>query len=154
MKTASRASSAVMVAVLCTGTAWGHHSAAGVDMATTRTASGTLKSVEWTAPHAAVVVAYRDEQGKLAEVAVGTAAPSLILRQGFKRADLRIGSKVQLKWHPNRSGAPGGELESLTLEDGRTLTGGLAPPGAPGLDVRPGQPPAGPAPAQPAGSAY
>lgn len=119
-------------------TAWAHHSAAGVDMSVTKTASGTLKEMDWAAPHAAVVVIYKNDAGEMEEVYLGTAAPALITRQGFKRQDFRPGSKVEVSWHPNRAGQ-GGELESLKLEDGRVLTGGIAPPGAPGVG-KPGLP--------------
>lgn len=141
MNVANGVRAAIVVGAVGCAAAWGHHSSAGVDMSVTKTVSGTLKALEWSAPHAGIVVVYKDESGKPTDVSIGTGAPMTIVRQGFKRADFRIGSKVQLSWHPNRSGAPGGELESLKLEDGRMLTGGLAPPGAPGLVAHPGAPP-------------
>jgi hypothetical protein len=108
-----------------------HHSFAAYDMATTKTISGTLKEVDWNAPHAGFTVSYRNEKGEDVDVAVSTVVPTAIVRQGFSPKDLKVGMKVELSWHPNRNGLPGGDMESLKLEDGRIVKGGGLPPPSP-----------------------
>lgn len=126
-----------------------HHSYAAYDTKLTQTVSGTLKELDWNAPHAGVRVAYVDGQGAMQEVSVTTGSPAVISRQGFKPKDFQVGLKVTMSWHPNRNGAPGGELIELKLEDGRVLHGGFPtipgktdapPPGADAPNV-PGKPP-------------
>jgi hypothetical protein len=122
-------------------TASAHHSFAAYDQSVTKSVSGTLREFDWNAPHSGITVAYTDESGQTQEISVTTGAPSTIASQGFKPKDFRIGTKVELSWHPNRNGVPGGEMTDLKLEDGRTLHGGFNP-GAP----PPGLPPPGAAP--------
>jgi len=127
-----------------------HHSFAAYDQTVTKEVSGTLKEFDWNAPHSGMTIVYLDESGKMQEVSVTTGAPVTISRQGFKPKDFHTGDKVRLAWHPNKNGLVGGELVTMTLEDGRVLHGGLAgpPPGSGSAPpAAPGEPPAGPPPA-------
>ncbi len=125
--------------------AWAHHSFAAYDLAVTNKVSGALKEFDWNAPHSAVTVVYQDDKGQPAEVSVVTSAPNMIAKQGFTPQDFRVGSKVDMSWHPNRNGLVGGELVELKLEDGRALHGATfgMPPGAGGPPGVGGQPPGG-----------
>ena len=142
------------VAALAAAPALPHHSFAAYDQKVTKTVEGTLKELDWNAPHSGITVAYMDESGASQDVSVTTGAPATITGQGFKPKDFRIGSKVKVSWHPNRNGVAGGQLLELVLDDGRTLRGALGPPGAggpPGAPPADGSPPAGaPAPGAPA----
>lgn len=129
------------------GTAYAHHSFAAYDLQVTKTATGTLKELDWNAPHAGITVAIADEKGVMQDVPVTTGAPVTIARQGFKPKDFRIGSKVTMSWHPNRNGLLGGELAELKLEDGRVLKGALGPGGT--ATPEPAAVPAGAAPPAP-----
>jgi hypothetical protein len=111
--------------VLCASPSLAHHSYAAYDTNLTQTVSGTLKELDWNAPHAGISVAYVDGQGVMQEVSVTTGSPAVISRQGFKPKDFQKGTKVTISWHPNRNGAPGGELIEMKLEDGRVLHGGF-----------------------------
>ena len=110
-------------------------------MEVTQTVSGTLKEFDWIAPHAKLTVTYLDDQGRAQEVSVATGSPVVMSRQGFNANDFLLGSKVTMSWHPNRDGAPGGELAELKMEDGRVLHGHGGFPLFPGGN--PGGPPAG-----------
>ena len=100
-----------------------HHSAAGVDTSKTLSADATLKQFTWSAPHAQIIVDYKDESGKDVELSVTTFAPGMLIRQGFSPKDFRHGDKIKLFWHPNRSGSPGGILSRIVTADGRVMTG-------------------------------
>lgn len=108
-----------------------HHSSAGIDTSITLSADATLKQFTWGAPHAQIIVDYRDESGKDVELSVTTFAPGMLIRQGFAPKDFRRGDKLKLFWHPNRSGSPGGILAKIVTADGRTMDG-EAPALAPG----------------------
>jgi hypothetical protein len=121
--------SAALLGVLSGAAAIAHHSFAAYDHEVTKKVTGFLKEFEWSAPHSVMTVAYIDDAGKPAEVSVTTGAPAMIAKQGFKPHDFRVGSKVSLSWHPNRSGLDGGEMVAMDLEDGRSLRGDFGPPG-------------------------
>jgi hypothetical protein len=117
--------------LLSAAPAMAHHSSAGIDTGTTLSADATIKSFAWSAPHAQIIVDYKDESGKDVELSVTTFAPGMLIRQGFAPKDFRRGDKIKLFWHPNRSGSPGGILSKILTADGRTMTGevqGGAPP--------------------------
>ena len=111
---------------------YGHHSYAEFDLEVTRTVSGTLKEFNWTSPHTDLKVSYVNDQGVVQDILVTTGSPAILSWQGFKAEDFVLGSKVTMSWHPNRSGALGGELAELKLEDGRVLKGHGAFPAIPG----------------------
>lgn len=115
--------SAVLAAALSAGSpAFAHHSDAGIDGSKTVHISGTLKMFAWSAPHAAVIVVYKDEKGEDKEVGVTTVTPAVLLREGFSPKDFRRGDKVELYYHPTRNGAPGGIMVKLVGPDGKTLS--------------------------------
>jgi hypothetical protein len=122
--------------------AWAHHSAAPYDLSKTETVTGTIKELFWGAPHASMTVSYIGPDGTPKEVWVGTAAPAVLVRQGFTSKDLHVGDRVTLAWHPDKSGALGGLMSSLTLPDGRVIHGDSFGPG--GTPLPPGPPPAAP----------
>jgi len=116
-----------------------HHSAAAYDHTVTKMATGTLKEFDWNSPHAGALIEYKNDKGETVEVYASTLAPLQLIHQGFAPKDFKPGQKVEVVWHPARSGGTGGLLVSLKLEDGRVVQGGLPP----------GQPPAAPPPPKP-----
>ena len=147
-----------VLSVMCLGSLAGtpalaHHSFAAYDQTVTKEVNGTLKEFDWNAPHSGMTIVYLDESGKMQEVSVTTGAPATISRQGFRPKDFHTGDKVRLSWHPSKNGSVGGDLVTMTLEDGRVLHGGglAGPPPASGSGppAAPGKPPAGPPPSGP-----
>lgn len=114
-------------------TAFAHHSASGIDATVTRSAKATLKRFAWSAPHAQIIFAYRDEHGQDVELAISTFAPALLLKQGFTPKDFNRGDELEVFWHPNRNGAPGGILAKLVAADGRVMSGEQIAPGGAAL---------------------
>ena len=96
-----------------------HHSGAGYDTSKTLSASATLKEFRWGAPHSAVVFIIKGPDGKPQEVSMASAAPASFSRAGFKPRDFKVGDKMEITWHPSKSGAIGGTLATITLPDGR-----------------------------------
>lgn len=107
-----------------------HHSAAGIDETVTRSAKATLKRFAWSAPHAQIIFSYRNENGQDIDLAISTFAPGLLLKQGFTPKDFNRGDELEVFWHPNRNGAPGGILVKLIAADGRVLSGEQITPSA------------------------
>ena len=98
-----------------------HHSAAGYDMNKTLTAPATIKEFRWGAPHSSAVFMIKGANGKPEEVTMASATPATFMKQGFRPRDFKVGDKVEITWHPSKSGAIGGQLDAMKLPDGRTF---------------------------------
>lgn len=121
----------VATALLSASAALAHHSDSAVDKTRTLSIKGTIKVFSWTAPHAQVIVITVDDKGQPVEVGVSTFTPAALLLQGLSPKDFRRGDPVEVFYHPNRSGAPGGILVKLIGRDGKVLSGeSIAPPGS------------------------
>ena len=97
-----------------------HHSPAGYDMTKTLTAPATIKEFRWGAPHSSAVFMIKGANGKPEEVVMVSSTPATFMKQGFKPRDFKVGDKVEVTWHPARSGS-GGQMDSMKLPDGRTF---------------------------------
>jgi Family of unknown function (DUF6152) len=118
---------AAVAMAITTTPAWAHHSASGYDMTKTETSEATIKEFRWSAPHSAVVVTIKGPDGNPRDVIMTTAPPTVFVRQGFQPKDFKAGDKLEISWHPTRSGAPGGILSGLRLPDGRQFKGEFGP---------------------------
>jgi len=96
-----------------------HHSAAGYDMTKTETAQATIKEFRWGAPHSTAIFVFKGPKGEPQEIVTSSAAPAMFIKQGFKPKDFKVGDKVEIAWHPIRSGALGGILSKIKFDDGR-----------------------------------
>ena len=110
-----------MVAMAITAPVWAHHSLAGYDMSKTLTAEATIKEFRWVSPHSSAVFVIKSPDGKLENMTLASATPATFLKQGFKLVDLQVGDKVEITWHPAKSGHLGGALASLKLPNGLTF---------------------------------
>ena len=90
-------------------------------MSKTLTAPATIKEFRWGAPHSTAVMVIKGPDGKPQEITVQCGAPTMFVKQGFAPKDFRAGDKVDIGWHPSKSGIPGGVLASLKLPDGRAF---------------------------------
>ena len=97
-----------------------HHSFAGYDMTKTLTSNATLKEFRWGAPHSSAVFVIKKD-GKDESLMLASGTPSMFVRQGFRPKDFKAGDRVEISWHPSRSGAIGGSLATIKLPDGRTF---------------------------------
>jgi hypothetical protein len=49
-------------------------------------------------------------------------SPGALVRQGWKRSDIKVGDKAMVKANPLRDGSAGGSIVSVTI-DGKTVGG-------------------------------
>lgn len=120
------------LAVLGGGPAQAHHSFRAYDLTKSVAISATIKEFRWGAPHSSLIVMYKDANGQSSSMSLGSGSPTAFIKQGFQPRDFHIGDKVQVVYHPNVSGLPGGFMAKLTTADGRTYSdmesGVQAPP--------------------------
>jgi Family of unknown function (DUF6152) len=133
---------ALVASSLFAGTALAHHSGAMFDMTKEQSISGTVTEFSWTNPHSSFKVNVPDAAGKEQIWAIEMNGPQNLIRLGWKRTTIKAGDKVAVLLHPLRDGKPGGSFVSITLPDGRVLTGSA--PGqnnayTPAAPVAPGQ---------------
>jgi hypothetical protein len=103
--------------------AWPHHSGAMFDATREQTITGTVTQFNWTNPHSSFKVNVSPASGSDEIWAVEMNSPQNLIRLGWKRITIKSGDKVRVVVHPLRDGKPGGSFVSITLPDGRTLTG-------------------------------
>jgi hypothetical protein len=68
-----------------------------------------------------MVLIYKDKNGATARMSLISASPLAFSRQGFRPRDFHSGDRVEVTYHPNVNGRPGGVLATLTM-NGRTFT--------------------------------
>ena len=99
-----------------------HHSDAMFDSSKEVTVSGTVKEFQYTNPHSWIQLLVPAATGAAVEWSIETAAPIVLLRAGIKPTSLQPGDKISLRFHPMKSGAPGGSLIDIKKNDGTTLS--------------------------------
>ena len=99
-----------------------HHSDAMYDSGKQVTINGTVKEFQYTNPHSWIQLLVPATAGAPVEYSIETAAPIVLLRAGIKPSSLQPGDKISLRYHPLKSGAPGGSLIDIKKDDGTTMS--------------------------------
>ena len=92
---------------------------------------GPVSKLEWVNPHAWIHIDVKGPDGKVETWMIETGSPNVLLRRGFNKSMVEIGTVVRVKGYAAKGGtrkANGGEM---TLPDGRTLLIGSTGTGAP-----------------------
>ena len=116
-KTIVAAGALLAGAILLGGSASAHHSFAMFDQNRQVSIAGTVKTFQWTNPHAFIELEAPD--GKVWSVELNS--PNNLVRQGWKRTALKPGDKVTVVLNPLRSGQAGGLFDAVTLPSGQVL---------------------------------
>ncbi|MEO6339439.1 MAG: DUF6152 family protein [Caulobacteraceae bacterium] len=123
-----------MALLAAAGPAFAHHSGAMFDREKSVALVGEIKEYQFQNPHVWIEVMV-PTAGKKAPVQWGIEGegPTMMVRLGLTKANLKPGDKVTIHAHPLRDGRPGGSFMDITLPDGRTLTAGrvLSAPAVP-----------------------
>ena len=115
--------------LFCTSAVYAHHAAAGIDRSKTVTIEGTVKMFKWGNPHSWLDLEVPNSKGGVDLWSLEMNPPNYLVRGGWKSTTLKPGDKVKAVARPFKNGDPGGLFVSVTLADGRTLTGDGAPAG-------------------------
>ena len=111
------------------GPAAAHHSFAMFDHVNRITVAGTVSDFQWTNPHVFILLDVPDGKGGSKSYTVECASPNVLTRVGWKFNLIKRGDKISALINPLKNGAPGGMLENVTLQDGRTFTDSNPPGG-------------------------
>ena len=92
---------------------------------------GTVSKEEWINPHAWVYIDVKDDAGKITTWAIECGAPNALLRRGWNRKDLPIGTEIVVDGYRAKDGSSTMNAANMTFPDGRKLFIGSTGTGAP-----------------------
>ena len=103
--------------------AWAHHAfASEFDVNKPVHLTGTVTKLELVNPHAWIYVDVKDASGKVTGWAFECgASPNILIRRGFTRASLPIGSEVIVDGFQAKDATMKASGSNLTLTDGRKV---------------------------------
>jgi len=102
-----------------------HHSfAAEFDSNRPVTVTGTVVRLEWTNPHARLVIESKDESGKPVMWDFELGPPNGLMRQGWTRNSLKQGHQVTVSGFHSKTQPYIANARSVKLADGRQVLAG------------------------------
>jgi hypothetical protein len=101
--------------------AYAHHSFAMFDSETTMEIQGSVAELQWTNPHAWLLVNVENEAGEVVLWSFEMGPPGSLARAGFRPRTVVAGDEVTVTMHPLKDGSPGGQFLSVILPDGTSL---------------------------------
>jgi hypothetical protein len=105
-------------------TANAHHSFSAVfDVETPVNVSGTVTKVEWMNPHAWIYVDVEGENGNFVNWEFELGSPNGLRRRGWSRDTVKVDDVIRVSGYRARDGSNRGNVASITLADGREMTG-------------------------------
>ena len=113
-----------------------HHSfAAEYDAQKAVKFTGTVTTMEWINPHAWIHIDVKKPDGKVESWMIEAGAPNALLRRGFTKASLPVGTVITVEGYQAKDGANRANGRDITYQDGKKLFVGSSGTGEP--DERP-----------------
>ena len=101
---------------------WAHHAfAAEFDSSKPIRLKGTVTKMEWINPHAWIHIDVEGEDGKVSPWMIEAAAPNSLLRRGFTKNSLLIGTEIVVEGYQAKDEAKLANGSIITFTDGRKL---------------------------------
>jgi hypothetical protein len=109
-----------------------HHSfAAEYDANNPVTLTGTVSKMAWINPHAWIYISVLKPDRTVEDWAVEAGPPGTLIRAGFTKESLAIGTVIVVNGYRAKDGALRANGRDITLPDGRMLFVGGSSPDAP-----------------------
>jgi len=102
-----------------------HHSfAAQYDRNKPITLAGPVTRLDWINPHGRLFIDVKDASGKVVNWEVELGAPAILMRNGWKKNALPIGSMVTVAGYLAKDGSHLANASTVTLADGKKVFAG------------------------------
>jgi len=109
-----------------------HHSfAAEFDANKPVTIKGTVVKLEWNNPHSWIHIEVKDPDGKVETWAVEGGAPNALLRRGWTKNSVPVGTQIIVEGFQAKDGSFRANGRDITFPDGKKLFMGSSGTGAP-----------------------
>ena len=92
---------------------------------------GTVTKMEWINPHAWIHIDVKKPDGSVEEWMIEAGTPNTLLRRGFTKDSLKVGTEVLVDGYQSKDGSLRANGRDLTLPNGKTLFLGSSGTGAP-----------------------
>jgi len=116
---------------------WAHHAfSAEFDGNNPVTLKGAVSKIDWINPHSWVYLDVKDDTGKITTWAIECGAPNALLRRGWNKNNMPIGTELVVDGYRAKNGSAIANAKDITLPDGRKLFVGSAGTGAPYEDKK------------------
>jgi len=93
--------------------------------------TGTVTKMEWINPHAWIHIDVKKPDGTVEKWMIEGGTPNTLLRRGFTKNSLAIGTEIKVDGYQAKDGSMRGNGRDLTLPDGKKLFMGSSGTGAP-----------------------
>jgi hypothetical protein len=93
--------------------------------------TGAITKVEWTNPHAWMYIDVKDKSGKPTSWAIELAAPNAMLRRGWNKNSIPVGTIVMVEGWQAKNGSKTANGGYVTLPDGKRLFAASSGTGSP-----------------------
>ena len=132
-KVVSIAAGAALMLSLAVTPVLAHHSfAAEFDAKRPVKLRGTVVKMEWINPHSWIHMDVKDPQtGKVERWMIEGGAPNALLRRGWNRNSLPVGTKIKVQGFQAKDGSFRANAREVTFPDGTKLSVGSTGTGAP-----------------------
>jgi hypothetical protein len=112
--------------------AWAHHAfEAEFDQNKPVMLVGKVTSMEWINPHSWIHIDVADAKGNVTNWMVECGSPNIMLRRGFTKRSLEVGTEVTVKGYQAKNGTNRANGSSVTFKDGKKLFVGGSNPDLP-----------------------
>jgi hypothetical protein len=118
---------AVGLAVTLAGVSVGAHHAfsAEFDQEKPVNLEGALTRADWVNPHAWLYIDVKSPDGKVANWAIELGPPNALLRRGWKRSSMQVGTIIKVEGFAAKNGKEFANATNVTFPDGTKIFAGM-----------------------------
>lgn len=113
---------AVFVSLFSTALVQAHHSLVGeFDTSVSLDLRGAITKVEWTNPHIWIYLDVTEANGETVKWECEMGSPNQLIRQGWKKEDLPLGTVIRTSANRARDGSNTCSTRRITMDDGTPI---------------------------------